>query len=183
MTQRRCAEPDCGTILSRYNPDERCALHALHPDVEAWNDAWEFVSYGRDEPWIKGHLPLWSHFGNCASGGPGFALGQLTEDFFAEETSAGLATAQVRDPKARCHGCPVQLLCLRWAFTHETAKYRAGIYGGLTPTERDAVSADPDPVAAGLALFDEQVTMGLVRPPSRKEYVDVVSVRRARVTR
>lgn len=27
-TGRRCVQPDCTTVLSRYNPEELCAAHA-----------------------------------------------------------------------------------------------------------------------------------------------------------
>jgi len=27
VPERRCAEPDCATVLSRYNDDERCFAH------------------------------------------------------------------------------------------------------------------------------------------------------------
>lgn len=107
-------------------------------------------------------LPSWAGRGACASSG------QLLDDFFSEETSAGEATGQVFKAKRMCGGCEVRRECLDWAFQHEETETRAGIFGGLTPEERQEIASEADPVVAGLALFDEQATMYPDLRPRRK---------------
>jgi WhiB family redox-sensing transcriptional regulator len=49
-------------------------------------------------------------------------------------------TAQVRQARAICAGCPVQDICLRQAMALEgdkSAHDRAGIWGGATPRMRE----------------------------------------------
>ena len=33
MNTRRCAEPECGTILSFYNPEDRCWIHSTRRPI------------------------------------------------------------------------------------------------------------------------------------------------------
>lgn len=42
--------------------------------------------------------------------------------------------------KAYCKRCPARAECLDFALRHEEPKHRAGIWGGMTPGERDAHS-------------------------------------------
>lgn len=104
-------------------------------------------------------LPEWTQQGACFSGGRGEHL----EDFFAEDTSDGQTTEQVHGAKRICSTCPVRAECIDWAVTFEQdAKYRSGIFGGLTPDERMIVSQAVDPIALGIEVLDRQVRMGLI---------------------
>lgn len=67
--------------------------------------------------------------------------GMPTDLFFTPEGSTGGSAAQVRRvaaAKAVCAGCPVRAECLAFALEHESGGvlYRAGVWGGLTETER-----------------------------------------------
>jgi AraC-like DNA-binding protein len=42
---------------------------------------------------------------------------------------------------ARCHGCPVRLVCLALALREEDPDIRCGWYGGLGPDDRDKIAA------------------------------------------
>ena len=163
MNGRVCAVPGCGTFLSRYNADPTCYIHTQTPgriehdptDDGGWRAMLEGV-----EPWTAPaglFPPTWGDRAACAS------AGQLLEDFFAEETSDGEPTNQVLAAKSLCVPCPVRPECLTWAMNHEaTAEFRSGVYGGLSPVERTGIAARTDALRYGLAILDEQVTMGLV---------------------
>ena len=64
--------------------------------------------------------------------------GAPTEWFFADENGGDWANA-----KQLCDTCPVQRECLDEAMTNEGAmatQHRAGMYGGVTPLERETLN-------------------------------------------
>lgn len=140
MSDRRCAESECGTILAAYNADTRCALHRI------------------DRPAIRAqdYLPDWAGWGNCAADGP---VDSLLPDFFADETNDDYTTRVTR-AKIMCADCPVRDLCLTWAIEQEDAELRSGIFGGLTPDERDQAVASGDLLDYGAELIARQVASG-----------------------
>lgn len=79
------------------------------------------------------HVPAWQRKAAC--------LGHNAELFDTElKDHNGARAARA---KAVCDGCPVKTACLVWALEHEQgapAAGRAGIWGGLTPTERAALT-------------------------------------------
>jgi hypothetical protein len=105
-------------------------------------------------------LPSWTTRGACFAGG----RGELLEDFFAEIDSTDMSTERVYGAKRRCVGCAVRTDCLTYALSNEHghALEGDGIFGGCTPTQRNFASQAEDPVAFGLRVLDEEVTMGLV---------------------
>lgn len=46
----------------------------------------------------------------------------------------------VEPAKRICAQCPVRLPCLAYGLEHEAESYRYGIFGGLTPQERRALT-------------------------------------------
>ena len=108
-------------------------------------------------------FPEWMGRGNCASNG------SRIDDFMSEETSEGeqidSITGKVLGAKWVCVGCPVRATCLKWALTFEEVYgFRSGTFGGLCPSERVFAAQANDPIAFGIKLLDEQVSMGLVVP-------------------
>ena len=39
-----------------------------------------------------------------------------------------------------CRGCPVRIPCLDYAIRNEQSGFRSGMFGGLTPDQRDRVA-------------------------------------------
>lgn len=67
------------------------------------------------------------------------------ETFFpnmgSEAGSVGGLSLTARRAKRICDACPVKAQCLQVAMDNEkTARYRWGIWGGLTPAERHEVA-------------------------------------------
>ena len=61
------------------------------------------------------------------------------ETFFPGKRS--IADPKVREAIAICISCPVRQACLQYALTLEAHTYeRHGIYGGLTPTQRNRLA-------------------------------------------
>lgn len=56
-----------------------------------------------------------------------------TEVFFPTSSAA----AEWAPARKVCAGCPVMPQCLAFALLHETPAHRHGMWGGLTPAERD----------------------------------------------
>jgi WhiB family transcriptional regulator, redox-sensing transcriptional regulator len=57
--------------------------------------------------------------------------GMDTEIFFSEQLS------HYRRAREICAGCPVQMACLAYAMDRETGWQRHGMWGGLSPQERN----------------------------------------------
>lgn len=69
------------------------------------------------------------------------------ETFFPRRL--GLDHPEVQDAIAICAGCPVRQQCLEYAMTLEAhTVYRHGIYGGLTPHQRNKLVRDNAQAAA-----------------------------------
>lgn len=60
--------------------------------------------------------------------------GEDPELFFLEDPS------RLKEAKAVCGRCPARTKCLAFALAHETRSSRWGIWGGLTPLEREQVA-------------------------------------------
>ena len=70
----------------------------------------------------------WQRHGAC--------VGKDPELWFPEKRHRG-GTPTSDEPKRICASCPVQLECLRYALEQEPPQWRTGIWGALTPKERD----------------------------------------------
>lgn len=69
----------------------------------------------------------WRHRAACKSEDP---------ELFFPVGDTGPALLQIAKAKAVCRRCPVQAQCLNWALT---SGQDAGVWGGLSETERRAV--------------------------------------------
>jgi WhiB family redox-sensing transcriptional regulator len=69
----------------------------------------------------------WRHRAACKSEDP---------ELFFPVGDTGPALLQIAEAKAVCRRCPVQAQCLNWALT---SGQDAGVWGGLSETERRAV--------------------------------------------
>ena len=67
----------------------------------------------------------------------------LTDAFYPGLDRRGrISPIQARRAKAICAGCDVRAECLQWALDHEE---RDGVWGGLTPGERNALQRGGEP--------------------------------------
>lgn len=76
---------------------------------------------------LRLEVPTWTRDALCAEIG--------VEAFFAD----GQGDQTMRHAKQACGGCPVQTQCLEWALTFEPWQDAHGVFGGTTPTERQAI--------------------------------------------
>lgn len=78
-------------------------------------------------------LPAWMEQALCARSDP--------ELFYPEMGQKGKGTS--RAAKAVCARCPVRQPCLERALRTETPSTRYGVWGGLSPNEREALNPQP----------------------------------------
>lgn len=71
--------------------------------------------------------PPWTDQALCAQTDP--------EAFFPELGATTLAAKRI------CATCPVRAECLDYALATETPKFRHGVWGGLSPRQRDRLPA------------------------------------------
>ncbi|MFE6903825.1 WhiB family transcriptional regulator [Streptomyces sp. NPDC057717] len=69
----------------------------------------------------------WRHLAQCREYDP---------ELFFPRGATDYAAVQAEDAKAVCRTCPVMQRCRQWALKEHIAD---GVWGGLTPKERDAL--------------------------------------------